>query len=462
VTGAVRAFVALGGNLGDRKAILEKALAGLASADGVRLAATSAAFENPPVGGPPQPDYWNAVAEVRTTLAPKGLHAVLRRLEDEAGRVRAERDGPRTLDLDLLAHGGAVSRDPALTLPHARALDRAFTLGPWAEIAPEYEVPGSGGTVLEHAAALRGREPASFRGLRRAALLEPATRAAKRPAVLGDREALAAWRDGVRGEVGFVPTMGALHAGHASLARRARAECDAVLVSLFVNPLQFGPKEDFSRYPRTLDADLDLLGRAGVDALYAPASDDLYPPGFSTAVEVAGPSEGFEGAARPGHFRGVATVVALLVSRARPARSYFGRKDGQQCAVVRRLAADLGLPGAIVVGPTVRDLDGLALSSRNRYLSPEERGRAVAVPRALAAARDAAAAGERDGARLEGVARGVLEGEGRLEVGYAAVVDPDSFEHVRRVTDRPLLMVVAARCGLVRLLDNEWMVVPRA
>jgi pantoate--beta-alanine ligase len=460
VTTAARAFVALGSNLGDRRAHLEAALAGLRDTPGVRLAAASPAFDNPAVGGPPQGPYLNAVAEVATTLSPPALHARLRALEDAAGRVRTAKDGPRTLDLDILSHGDVVSDDPTLRLPHPAALSRAFTIGPWCEIAPEVVVPGTGETVLRHAARLLGREPAAFAGLARVGPLRPTPRAAPpRPTVLATTAALRAWRAAAAGSVGFVPTMGALHEGHASLARRARAACDRALVSIFVNPLQFGPAEDFARYPRTLEADLDVLAAEGVDAVFAPAKDDLFPPGFSTEVEVTGPSQGFEGAARPGHFRGVATVVARLIALARPDRTVFGRKDAQQCAVVARLAADLALPGAIAISPTVRDADGLALSSRNRYLSQEDRARALAIPRALAAARAAAAAGEREAKRLEAEAERAMGAAG-LEVAYAAVVDPESFAPVPRLLDRPALMVAVAKAGTTRLLDNEWMLAP--
>ena len=457
-----RAFVGLGSNLGDRARHLETALGRLATLPGVRLAASSAAYENPAIGGPPQPDYWNAVAELSTALEPRELLRALHAIEDDAGRVRLEKDGPRTLDLDLLTFGDLVVDEPGLVVPHPRALDRAFILGPLVELAPEHAVAGTGRCVLELAARLRGREPEAFAALRRAAILVPARApgvASRRPVVLEDRLALAAWRRDVAGEVGFLPTLGALHEGHASLARRAVAASDATVASIFVNPLQFGPNEDFTRYPRTFDADLALLGREGVDVVYAPSRDDLYPAGFATSVDVAGVTARFEGAVRPGHFRGVATVVAKLLARVRPARTYFGRKDAQQVALVRRLAADLDLPGEIVVAPTVDDLDGLALSSRNRYLAPEERARARALPRALAAARDAAASGTTASAALLEVAAGVLAASS-LVADYLEVVDAATFESVSSVAPRAALLVAAVRVGTTRLLDNEWLAGP--
>lgn len=454
------AFVALGSNVGDRRAHLEGALAALAATPGVRVAAVSAAFENPPVGGPPQDDYWNAVAEVVTTLAPEALAARLHAIEAAAGRTRTVPAAPRTLDLDLLSCGDDVLRTPALELPHPRAVARAFVLAPWVELAPDAVVPGTGATVLAHATRLRARAPEAFAGLRRVALLRAAAPRGARPEVLPDAEALAAWRARAGGTVGLVPTMGALHEGHAALARRARAACDAVLATIFVNPLQFGPNEDLARYPRTFDADLDLLAGVGTDAVYAPTVEDLYPEGFSTHVDVDGPTAGFEGAARPGHFRGVATVVAKLFARARPDLAWFGRKDAQQVAVVRRMHADLDLPGAVVVAPTVRDVDGLALSSRNRYLTPDERGRALAIPRALDAARALAATGERRRDALVAAARAVLDGARDVATAYVELVDPARFAPVAALGDAPALMVVAAKVGTTRLLDNEWVLAP--
>jgi pantoate--beta-alanine ligase len=304
---------------------------------------------------------------------------------------------------------------------------------------------------------LRARDPAAFASLRRGCC--PRRDAEKpRGGCCPDAAALAAWRARV-GTVGLVPTMGALHEGHASLARRARAACDAVLATIFVNPLQFGPTEDLARYPRTFDADLDLLAGVGADAVYAPTVDDLYPAGFSTHVDVDGPTAGFEGAARPGHFRGVATVVAKLLARARPDRAWFGRKDAQQVAVVRRMHADLDLPGTVVVAPTVRDVDGLALSSRNRYLTPDERAR-VAIPRALDAARALAATGERRRDALVAAARAVLDAAHDVAPAYVEVVDPARFAPLAALGETPALLVIAAKVGTTRLLDNEWLLAP--
>ncbi len=252
--------------------------------------------------------------------------------------------------------------------------------------------------------------------------------------------------------VGFVPTMGALHEGHLSLVRRARRECGFTAVSIFVNPLQFGPGEDFARYPRRPQEDAALLEREGVDLLYLPDAEEFYPKDFSTSVEVAGPSEGGEGAVRPGHFRGVATVVAKLLLRTQPDVAFFGRKDLQQTAVLRRMVRDLDFPLRVEVCDTVREPDGLAFSSRNAYLSPEERRRAATLPRALFAARDRASAGETDAPALVRQAREELERAG-LAVDYVEIVDAETMRPTERV--RPGAALAAAiRLGKTRLIDN--------
>jgi pantoate--beta-alanine ligase len=252
--------------------------------------------------------------------------------------------------------------------------------------------------------------------------------------------------------LGVVPTMGYLHEGHLSLIRRASAECGATVVTLFVNPTQFGPNEDLARYPRDFERDRSLCQREGVDVLFAPTADEVYPSGFGTYVEVDGLTRRWEGEHRPGHFRGVATVVAKLLLMTGADRAYFGEKDYQQLQVVRRLARDLDIPVEIVGCPTVRQPDGLALSSRNVYLAPEQRRRALSLNRGLRAAQVAYADGERSGERLEALMLRELR-EAGLTVDYAAVVDPDSLEPLDRVGARARALV-AARLGPVRLIDN--------
>jgi len=253
--------------------------------------------------------------------------------------------------------------------------------------------------------------------------------------------------------VGLVPTMGALHEGHLSLIRQAVADTGFVVVSNYVNPTQFGPGEDFERYPRDLDADNRLCEAAGVALVYAPRTEDLYPPGHATWIEVTGLSETLEGASRPGHFRGVATVVATLLNIVQPDVAYFGRKDAQQLAVIRRMVRDLCLPVRIVGMPIVREADGLALSSRNRFLSPDERADALCLVHALRLAEDLVAAGAVEAAGIVERMRDLIEPVASAAIDYIAVVDPETFLARARV-EGPTLVALAVRIGKTRLIDN--------
>jgi pantoate--beta-alanine ligase len=253
--------------------------------------------------------------------------------------------------------------------------------------------------------------------------------------------------------IGLVPTMGALHAGHMALVERARRECSQVVTSIFVNPTQFGPKEDLAKYPRTFEADSQKLSAAGVDAIFAPQPADIYPPGFRTYVNVDSLSERLEGRSRPGHFRGVATVVLKLFEICQPTYAYFGRKDAQQVRVITQMVRDLNLDVEIVVCPIVREPDGLALSSRNAYLGPEERKAALVLHRALTAARDELASGTRDALSLQSTMQKIFAAEPRAALDYAEVVDADTFEPIARIA-RPGYIIIAAFLGKTRLIDN--------
>jgi pantoate--beta-alanine ligase len=266
-------------------------------------------------------------------------------------------------------------------------------------------------------------------------------------------EASRRWR--VEGRsIGLVPTMGALHAGHLSLVELARGENDIVVVSIFVNPIQFGPGEDFERYPRDLARDIEMLARAEVDAIYQPSLEVMYPRDSTTRVQVGGVAEPLEGERRPGHFEGVATVVTKLFAAVEPDRAYFGQKDAQQVAVVQRLTRDLDLGVEVRVAPIVREPDGLALSSRNVYLDARERKAALALSAALRETATAYASGERDPDRLQAVLEARLRVEPLVQVDYAEVVDPATFRKPAGAQSEPLA-VVAVRIGKTRLLDNH-------
>jgi pantoate--beta-alanine ligase len=253
--------------------------------------------------------------------------------------------------------------------------------------------------------------------------------------------------------LGLVPTMGALHEGHLSLVRAAQASCDAVAVSIFVNPTQFGPKEDFASYPRTLEEDCRTLEAVGVTVVFAPSVQEMYPSGASTFVEVAGVSDRLDGASRPGHFRGVATVVAKLLNIFTPERAFFGQKDAAQVAVLRKMVRDLQFAVQLDVCPTVREADGLAMSSRNRNLSVEQRRQALVLSRALLAVQEQVLKGERESAKLLAEAVEVLAGEPGVLLDYCRIVDPDTLEDIPNI-DRGALVAVAARVGTTRLIDN--------
>jgi pantoate--beta-alanine ligase len=274
-------------------------------------------------------------------------------------------------------------------------------------------------------------------------------------------------RDALTGVVGLVPTMGALHQGHLSLVRRARADCDSVVASVFVNPTQFGPGEDLEAYPRDLDRDLRLLEAEGLDVAFAPSDGEMYPPGFDEWVEVTGPlTERLEGASRPQFFRGVTTVVARLFRIVRPDLAYFGEKDAQQLRVVRAMVRQEGLPVEVIGLPTVREPDGLAMSSRNAYLSPEERRAALVLPRALERAREMIERGGvrpdgrpsgRDAAAVQRAAESLIAAEPLARADYVAVADDETLEPLD-VVDRPALVLLAVRVGSTRLIDSACLV----
>jgi pantoate--beta-alanine ligase len=254
--------------------------------------------------------------------------------------------------------------------------------------------------------------------------------------------------------IGLVPTMGALHEGHLSLVREARRMCDVVIVSVFVNPTQFALGEDFEHYPRDLTKDAAVLTDYNVDYIFAPSIEEIYPKDFSTYVTVGGLSDQFEGSSRPGHFRGVATVVTILLNIVRPDFAFFGQKDAQQTLVIKRLVRDLAFETEVVVLPTVREESGLALSSRNSYLNEDERRAALVLYRALSRARDAYKAGERSGSRLSEAVRSTVAAEPLASLDYVTVSDADTLEQLEKLDDRAVLVALAVHLGKTRLIDN--------
>lgn len=452
------AFLALGSTAPDALDRFDACLAALQD-DDLQIVSAAPCVRGPFVAGVGAseasdggPAVTNTVVRIATRLEPAAL---LARALDEEVRQGRVRDGQpeRSLDIDVLLHGETTVETADLVVPHPRMFDRAFVLQPLEAIAPMHRLPGGHGTVVAAASRLRAQDSGAFETLEplRAPVLPALPASCTR---LEDGAALEAWRAEAPGSVGVVMTMGALHEGHLALVRHACAENDRVVVTLFVNPLQFGEGEDLARYPRTLEADEALLRQTGADAVYVPAPDDLYPSDFSTFIEPEGPAQGFEGARRPTHFRGVTTIVLKLWMRTRPDRAYFGRKDAQQVAVLTRMVRDLDLPGALCVVPTVHAADGLALSSRNRYLDGEARASALGLSRALRVMAQAAA----EEARTETIlsaGRAVLADAG-LEVEYLAVVDAETMLPVETLS-RPALAMGVVRVAATRLLDNRWL-----
>lgn len=272
--------------------------------------------------------------------------------------------------------------------------------------------------------------------------------------VVDTPEALRAARRRLSGYVGAVYTMGALHSGHLTLLNSAREENDALIASIFVNPMQFSPGEDFANYPRTLEHDLELMEKTGVDVLFLPTPQEMYLPYHQTSVIVDEVSQGLEGASRPDHFRGVATVVAKLFNLTQPNTAYFGQKDAQQVVVIRRMVRDLNIPVEIAVCPTVREPDGLAMSSRNAYLKSDERAAAASLYRAMKTAADAYDEGERNPEELRLITRDVLDDQPLAKVDYVAINDPRTLYGIHEPVDHPILLSMAVKIGAPRLLDN--------
>jgi pantoate--beta-alanine ligase len=340
-------------------------------------------------------------------------------------------------------------------------LDEVSELGRFAEVevlAPD-EKADAAGAVLQRLASDLGLTEVEPRAYLTMLLQTRATGVSERAgprvvATVADlRQALGEARRR-RLTVGLVPTMGALHEGHRSLLAAARARNDFVVATIFVNPTQFGPNEDLARYPRPFEEDVRVCSEAGVDLIFRPEPEEMYPPGFRTWIEVTDLQDVLEGASRPGHFRGVATVVLKLLNLVGPDRAYFGQKDAQQARVIARMVSDLNVPVEVVTCPTVREPDGLALSSRNRYLDNEQRRRAPALHEALQQAEALYRAGQRDARILQRAMREKIESTPGATLDYAAVVDAESFQPVERI-DRPVLLALAVRFGATRLIDNH-------
>jgi pantoate--beta-alanine ligase len=382
-------YVAFGSNVGDRAAHIDAALDRLRATPGIEVLRQSDRLETDFVGvGPEQDRFLNGVVELRSSLPPMAMLSVLHVIEAAAGRIFPHPvNHPRELDLDIILFGARVIDTLALQVPHPRFYERAFVREPLRQLGVDVDAqaPAQQPLVLDSIAALTAKT--------------------------------AEWAAGDC-SIGLVPTMGFLHRGHQSLMRIAREQCDRVITTVFVNPLQFGPHEDFDAYPRDLDRDLAICREAGVDVLFAPPVGQMFDEDFCSHVQVGAEAVGMEGGVRDGHFQGVATVVARLFAMSNAHRAYFGEKDAQQVAVVRRMARDLGFPVEVVPCAIVRESDGLAMSSRNVYLTKADRQAATVLSRALSSAREQFRRGTRDRDQLLQHVAQVLASEPRCAVDY--------------------------------------------
>ena len=421
----VTCYIGLGSNLGERKKNIELALNCLRGTGGIKIERLSSLSETEPQGCPAgSPRFINGVVKIKTVFNPRQLLERLTAIEKRLGRNSArEILCRRPIDLDILFYGDRKIDAPGLKIPHPRLEERDFVLKPLKEIAPD----------RIKSLAKRMKIISSIVKMRSFSLKE--------------REK--------HKSIGFVPTMGFLHQGHLSLIRQAKKDCHTCIVSIFVNPIQFGPKEDYRIYPRDLERDSILAKSAGCDCIFYPQVKDMYPKRYLTYVNLADITDGLCGASRPGHFKGVATVLTKLFNIVQPDIAYFGQKDYQQAIVIQKMVKDLNLPLKIRVMPTVRESDGLSMSSRNAYLNARERLEAAVLYRSLQKAQKQILSGERDSQKIiREIQKDIMQGkEGSPRIEYIAVVDAKTLEPLEYIKGKSLI-ALAVWIGKIRLIDN--------
>lgn len=409
-------FIGIGSNLGDREKNIKVAIDKLRKTKGVNIAKISRFYQTRPEDFIDQGDFLNGVIRLSTDLAPYRLLQKLKQVESSLGRKETIRFGPRVIDLDILLYDNQRIKTKDLVIPHLRMYDRDFVLKPLREIAPEMfklKVISSVSRMRSFVAAARDKNKT----------------------------------------VGFVPTMGYLHEGHLSLLRQAKQDSDKVIVSIFVNPAQFGPKDDFRRYPRDFKRDESILRAMGVDVVFYPGIEAIYPKEYLTYVNVEKITSGLCGVSRPGHFRGVTTIVTKLFNIVNPDIAYFGQKDFQQAKVIQRMVRDLNMPVKIKVMPIVREEDGLATSSRNTYLNKFQRSDAVVLYYSLMDTKALIKEGERNTRTIIKFIRDKIRQIKSARIDYIQIVDAKSLEKIDRISGK-VLIALAVWFGRTRLIDN--------
>ena len=426
-----KAYIALGSNIAPRKFFIDSAVKKIAKEKEITLKKRSSIYDTYPVGSFSQGRFLNSVMEIETSLGPNALLSRLLQIERSLGRVRRGKNRPRTIDLDILLYDDVIMREKDVIIPHPRMHKRDFVMFGINEISPTKIHP-----VLKMAVS-------DIHNKRKMKIIKSPKKAHNCVTALRKK--------GKR--VGFVPTMGCLHEGHLSLIKKARRENDIVVISVFVNPTQFGPREDYKRYPRNFKRDKALAKRCGADIIFYPDVKDMYIPTHSTYVDVKKISENLCGRFRPGHFRGVATIVTKLFNIIPADNAYFGEKDAQQALIIKRMARDLNVPVKIKIQPTVREKDGLAVSSRNKYLSEKERFEATVLFKSLLLAKGLIEKGERNSDRIIRGMRSLIGKKGSARIEYISIVDIDELKDAKSLKGR-VLIAIAVRFGKTRLIDN--------
>lgn len=415
-------YLGLGSNLGNRRKFIRLALQRIGALEKTKVIKVSRFFETEPQGFiAASPRFINAAAKIRTPLSAPKLLKELKAIESKLGRKKLKGLRSRPIDLDILFYGNKRINLPYLKVPHPRAAERDFVLRPLKDIA---------GQLIKSLSA-------KTKVISKISSMREFIRAQKAKGMT----------------IGFVPTMGALHQGHLSLIRQAKKDNDRCVVSIFVNPIQFGPKEDYKKYPRELEKDSILARWAGCDCVFLPVAGEMYPENYLTYVFVEKITDCLCGKDRPGHFKGVATVVSKLFNIVQPDTAYFGQKDYQQALVIKQMAEDLNMPLKIKVMPTIRESDGLAMSSRNAYLSAQERLDAAVLYQSLQKAEAMICHGERSGRKIIREMRKMILKKKTAKIDYAQIADAQTLVPVNVIQGKTLI-ALAARIGKTRLVDN--------